>query len=59
MDCQLTEIDRNYRFRLFSVTEINRSPYRGARFSVIYFGEKYSIPKRSTRPRIFRLHARG
>lgn len=38
MDCQLTEINRFRCFRLFSVTEINRSPYRGVRFSVIFFG---------------------
>lgn len=39
MDCQITEIDRNCRFRLFSVTEINRSPFRGGRCSVILFGD--------------------
>lgn len=32
MDGQLTEINRNGRFRLFSVTEINRSPYGGVGF---------------------------
>ena len=31
MDCQLTEINRFRCFRLFSVTEINRSPYRGGK----------------------------
>ena len=38
MDCQLTEINRFRQFWLFPVTEINRSPFRGGRFSVIYFG---------------------
>ena len=41
MDSELTEIDRNCRFRLFSVTEINRSPYRGGKFSDISFGEGF------------------
>ncbi len=31
MDCQLTEINRFRCFRLFPVTEINRSPYRGGK----------------------------
>lgn len=29
MERSMTEIDRNHRFRLFQVTEIIRSPYRG------------------------------
>ncbi len=35
MDC-LTEINRNHPIRSLSVTEINRHPYRGGRFSVVF-----------------------
>jgi hypothetical protein len=40
MDCQLTENNQNYRFRLFPVTEIIPSPYRGERFSVVISGDE-------------------
>jgi hypothetical protein len=36
MDCQLTEISRFRLFWLFSVTEINRSPYRGVGFRWLF-----------------------
>ena len=38
MDCQLIEINRFRCFRLFSVTEINRSPYRGGKVFGHFFG---------------------
>ena len=38
MDCQLTEINRFRLFRLLSVTEINRSPYRGGKVFGHFFG---------------------
>ena len=43
MDSELTEIDRNCRFRLFSVTEINRSPYRGVGFR-LFLSVRVSMP---------------
>jgi hypothetical protein len=36
MDCQLTENNRNYAFRLYSVTEIIPSPYGGKDFRWLF-----------------------
>lgn len=38
MDGRMTEIYRNCRFRLFPVTEIGRSPFRGADGFGLLFG---------------------